>query len=473
METRLAKTEQYTITLHTNPAEQIRAALHASYGLTLLHGVLADEVGQALLQLLQLLTTPQTAPDHLQSVARAYSNAYQQIASAAYQDGVPHLVDAWQAHLIARLIDDSNLWSTQIERHGAHHIAPALRAQAQRDLHTLQRLFVLDAQQLWKHVRDLVSTGMPELAAAWGPWLHLAPPQADGVEREETASEKLAQQIAHSQDWSALVTPLEQHWSRYGTGHLAHFHVLRWQNTTRQLEGIAHPDPISLSNLIGHERQQSRIITNIERFIAGLPAHDMLLYGPPGTGKSSTIKAIANTYAQQGLCLVEVSKENINDLSQVAATLRGRAPRYLLFIDDLSFEEHDTSYKTLKVLLEGTAEARPHNILICTTSNRMNLVRENFSERGKPTEDVNWRDTMDEKQSLVHRFGLRINFMTPDQAQYLRIVSELVQQRALAIPEEELRTRALQWERQHSGRSGRSARQFVDDLEAELKYQTE
>ena len=197
-------------------------------------------------------------------------------------------------------------------------------------------------------------------------------------------------------------------------------------------------------------------------------------YGPPGTGKSSTIKAIANTYAQQGLCLVEVRKENINDLSQVATALRGRARRYLLLIDDLSFEEHDTSYKTLKVLLEGTAEARPHNILICTTSNRMNLVRENFSDRGKPTEDVNWRDTMDEKQSLVHRFGLRVNFMTPDQAQYLRIVSELAQQRALEDPQKRNSVPAPC----NGNASTPDAQDVVranlwDDLEADIKYQAE
>ena len=160
----------------------------------------------------------------------------------------------------------------------------------------------------------------------------------------------------------------------------------------------------------------------------------------------------------------------MSDLPYIVAQLRGRAPRYLIFIDDLSFEEHETAYKVLKVLLEGTAESRPTNMLICATSNRINIIRENFKDRGKPTEDINWRDTMDEKQSLAHRFGLRITFTTPDQQQYLHIVSELARQRGLDIPDEVLQERALQWERQHVGRSGRVARQFVDDLEADLKY---
>jgi predicted AAA+ superfamily ATPase len=308
---------------------------------------------------------------------------------------------------------------------------------------------------------------MPELSNAWIPWHDLQP------RRDETsnhARQKLIQTIATSTDWKDLIAPLEHYWSHYGTGPFSHYHVLRWQGSKQQLEGIAHPDTIQLSELIGQERQHTRVKANIERFIAGLPAHDMLLYGPPGTGKSSTIKAIANTYAEQGLCLLEINKEHVDDLPLIVAELRGRAPHYLLYIDDLSFEENETSYKKLKVLLEGTSETRPKNVIICANSNRMNLIRENFNERGKPTEDINWRDTMDEKQSLAHRFGLRVTFLSPDQKQYLRIVRELAQHRHLHIAEDDLHNRAMQWERQHTGRSGRSARQFVDDLEAELKY---
>ncbi len=162
-------------------------------------------------------------------------------------------------------------------------------------------------------------------------------------------------------------------------------------------------------------------------------------------------------------------KEYLGDLPQIVSQLRDRAPRFLLFIDDLSFEEHEIEYKVLKMLLEGTAEARPANVLVYATTNRMNLVREYFTDRGKPTEDVNWRDTMEEKQSLAHRFGLRVTFMSPDQERYLNIALGLARQRGIALSEETVRERALQWERQHIGRSGRVARQFVDELEAELK----
>lgn len=443
--------------------EQIKTALHSVYGLVLLRDLLSQDAGQAVLQLLKTLTLPQ--PDPIKTV-EVYSEAFYQLARAMDEGPGSSLTDAWQAYLVDCLLDTHTLWNKQVEQKGSQHIAPALRAQAQRELRAIQRLFALDAQLIWEEACEQATPTMPVIKQAWAPWQALQPQQSTIQLPMRT---RLVETIVACSDWGDLAAPLEHYWSHAGTGPLARYHVLRWQSSSQQLAGIDYPDTIELSGLVGHERQQMRITANIERFIAGLPAHDMLLYGPPGTGKSSTIKAMVNMYATQSLCLVEVDKADINDLPQIVTALRGRARRYLLFIDDLSFEEHETSYKRLKVLLEGTAEARPDNILICATSNRINLVKENFHERGKPNEDVHWRDTMDEKQSLVHRFGLRVSFLLPDQQQYLHIVSQLVQQRGLMINEEVLYARALAWERQHAGRSGRSARQFVDDIEGEIR----
>lgn len=438
-------------------------SLQASQGLVLLKGILQDNAGKAFLALLQALSAARPDPNVL---VASYSHAFRELARVASEDATPRLADAWQAFLVARLIDDRNPWSEQVERVGPARVSPTLREQARRDLRALQRLFQLEAMSLRDAVEALVVPSLPALRDAWTPWCDLAPRQDN---EPAHARDLLAARIAACENWTELVEPLEQHWARHGTGPQARYHVLRWLPAGKDLAGIAHPDPIQLSGLVGQERQQTRLIRNIERFLAGLPAQDMLLYGPPGTGKSSTVKALVNTYADQGLCLVEISKEDIGDLPVVVADLRERAPHYLLFIDDLSFEEHETAYKALKVMLEGTAEARPANVLICATSNRLNLIRENFGDRGKPTEDVNWRDTMDEKQSLAHRFALRVTFMSPDQQQYLRIVESLAHQRGLDISPELLHERALHWERQHTGRSGRLARQFIDDLEGELK----
>lgn len=443
----------------TTTREMIKTALQGASGLILLHEVLKDEAGQTVLSLLKSLTTQEPQPEE---VAIAYTRAYRALVTATQQERLPVLHDSWQAYVIAHLIEDSNLWNTQIEGAGKEKVTQALRAQAQRDLRALQRLAQLDATSLWEVTCAFVTPTMPVLREAWTPWYDLINESEEQSQRQL----RLVEKIVACQDWAELVAPLEEYWSQYGTGKLAHYRMLCWQAEEQSLTGINHPDTMQLNALIGYERQKERLTTNIERFLGGLPAHNMLLYGAPGTGKSSTIKALVNTYAEQGLRLVELHKEDIKDLPRVSAQLRGRAPHFLIFIDDLSFEEHETAYKMLKVLLEGTAETRPANVLICATTNRINLIRESFSERGKPADDVNWRDTMDEKQSLVHRFGLRVTFYTPDQEQYLQIVEQLARQRGLIIATERLRAEALQWERQHTGRSGRQARRFMDEMEA-------
>ncbi len=438
-------------------------ALQVSHSLTLLHHVLQEAAGQAFLHVLMTLTDG--VSDAL-DIADAYSRAFRELAAAVSDDAVSDLADAWQQYLVTHLVDDSNVWSMLVERAGSASVGFMLRAQAQRDLRILQQFFYLDAEMMLQLTREAVAPMLPLLHDAWVPWHSLTMTETHAV---PSARQALCRLLATSEDWGEQIPALESYWARHGTGPLARYAVLRWHGGQDGLHGVVQPDPIQLRSLIGCEREQEKLRTNTERFLAGLPAHDVLLYGAPGTGKSSTIKALVNAYAQQGLCLVEVRKEHIGDLPTIIGQLRGRAPHFLLFIDDLSFEEHETAYKVLKVLLEGTAEMRPANVLIYATTNRLNLVREHFADRGKPTEDVHWRDTMDEKQSLVHRFGLRITFALPDQAHYLHIVEELAQQRALNIGEELLRARALHWEHQHVGRSGRMARQFVDDLEAELR----
>jgi len=213
--------------------------------------------------------------------------------------------------------------------------------------------------------------------------------------------------------------------------------------------------------------EREPLLRNTERLLARLPAHHALLYGLPGTGKSSTVKAVAYEYANRGLRLVELAKEDLKDLPQILETLRGRGPRFILFVDDLSFEEHEVEYKSLKALLEGSIEEPPENVRLYATSNRRNLIRERFSERDE-VDDVHARDTMQEKLSLAARFGLRVTFPAPDQRRYLEIVFGLVEERGLKISGEVLKERALLWDRWHAGRSGRTARQFVDELEAEL-----
>ncbi len=363
------------------------------------------------------------------------------------------LPDAWQSHLAGRLLDDENPLSLSAER---RTLSPAILEQSQRDLRTLRDLFDLDAPTLLAAVEDAV----PGLSDLWVPW-------TDPDSGAESPRHAMARKLAAVEDWGDCAELLADHHARHGAGIFGRERVFRWQGG--RLLPVSRPDPARLSGLVGYEREREPLIRNTERFLSGLPAHHALLYGLPGTGKSSTVKAILNEYAEQGLRLVEVAKQDLAELPRVLDVLRRRGPRFILFVDDLSFEEHEIEYKALKALLEGSVSEPPENVRVYATSNRRNIVRESFSDReGGADDDIHARDTMQEKLSLVARFGLRLTFPPPDRRLYLEIVTGLARERGLEISGLELAERAALWDQWHAGRSGRTARQFVDELEAEL-----
>jgi uncharacterized protein len=412
-------------------------------GLAALRGVVDSSAARDFLELMELLGAGRPDPA---AVAGTFGRLWEELAME--QD--PLLPDAWQSHLVGRLLDGETPFALGAER---GEVSQALAEQVRRDLRTLQELFDLEAGVLLRMVEDAV----PALSGVWVPWRD--PGRAGG----ESPRHALARKLAAADDWGECTQLLADHYARHGAGGFGRYRAFRWQGDV--LQAVAEPDPVRLAELVGYEREREPLLRNTERFLAGLPAHHALLYGLPGTGKSSTVKAVLNEYADRGLRLVEVAKEDLGALLRVLETLRGRGPRFVLFVDDLSFEEHEVEYKSLKALLEGSIERPPENVRVYATSNRRNLVRERFSER---EDDVHARDTTEEKLSLAARFGLRVTFPTPDQQRYLAIVTGLVGQRGIEIPEEELIERAVLWDRWHAGRSGRTARQFVDELQAEL-----
>jgi uncharacterized protein len=418
-------------------------------GLAVLRGVLASSAARDFVSLLGLLAAERPEPA---AVAENFGRLWEELAVEA-GDLLP---DAWQSYLVGRLLDEENPFSLGAER---RELSPTVVEQTRRDLTTLQILFDLDARTLL----GLVEAAVPELEGVWTPWrdpeAYVEPSHPGGPRRD------LARELAAAEDWGDLVETLAQHYATHGAGPFGGHRAFRWEDGG--LRAVPRPDPVRLSGLIGYEKEREPLIRNTERLLAGLPSHHALLYGLPGTGKSSTVKAVLNEYAGRGLRLVELAKEDLKELHRVLETLHDRGPRFILFVDDLSFEEHEVEYKARKALLEGSIEEPPENVRVYATSNRRNLIRERFSER-EEADDVHARDTMQEKLSLAARFGLRITFPTPDQKRYLEIVFGLVKERGIKIPGEELKERALLWDRWHAGRSGRTARQFVDELEAEL-----
>ncbi len=268
--------------------------------------------------------------------------------------------------------------------------------------------------------------------------------------------------------WATVATPqdaavmLARHYAAYGCGRMANHVAFRWDGQNG-LVGITYYDKTTFDDIIGYERQKKALKENTEAFLAGRPANNVLLIGPRGTGKSSTVKALINAYAHRGLRLVEVAKGDFLGLQTVTDLLGSRGNRYIVFLDDLSFEDPDGDFKHLKTVIDGSLQTRPANVLIYATSNRRHLVKETWQDR--PGDDELHRlDTLNEKIALADRFGLTITFPSPDQQEYLTIVHKLAQKHKIALDEEQLNREALQWEFSHSGRSGRVARQFIQHL---------
>lgn len=223
---------------------------------------------------------------------------------------------------------------------------------------------------------------------------------------------------------------------------------------------------VNLDDLVGYEIQKKKLIDNTESFVRGKKANNCLLFGDAGTGKSTSIKAILNKYYSQGLRVIEVYKHQLQDLASVIAQIKNRNYKFIIFMDDLSFEEFEIEYKYLKAIIEGGLEKKPDNVLIYATSNRRHLVRERSSDKFENEDDLHKSDTVQEKLSLVARFGVTIYFASPDKKEFQQIVKSLAEKNNICMPEDELLLEANKWELSHGGLSGRTAQQFIDYLDS-------
>ena len=252
-----------------------------------------------------------------------------------------------------------------------------------------------------------------------------------------------------------------------GFGRLALHRIWRWQD---ELVPVPRHDEIKISDLVGYQSQKEEVLANTRLLVEERRGNNLLLYGARGTGKSSLIKAVANELAAAGLCLVELPLEYMATLPQLLQRLSDQPRPYIIFIDDLSFEKADHSYKVTKAVLEGSVSVPGRNVLIYATSNRRHLIVENWADREGVEHhngEVRASDSMSEKLSLADRFGQTVLFTTPNQEEYLQIVAALAAADGVKLPPEELRTRALQWALWQNGCSGRTARQFVNSLQGE------
>ena len=371
----------------------------------------------------------------------------------------------WHNYLTYLLVSVETPFAITCEKEGA--CEGSVNALAFNDFDVFQKLFAYDFAPLEKELGINCFSIITNYQA---------------VSKKETRynkniSEKvqrLSEALANVQNAEAFYELVTDFYKAYGVGKLGLNKAFRLaqQGNGAELVPIANTDAIAFEDLVGYERQKQALRENTEAFVAGRPANNVLLFGDSGTGKSSSIKALINAYYDQGLRLIEIYKHQFQALSEVIAQIKSRNYRFIIYMDDLSFEEFETEYKYLKAIIEGGLEVRPDNILIYATSNRRHLINETWKDRNDVTneEGIYKSDTMQEKLSLVNRFGCTIYYGQPDQKEYFEIVKELAQREGLAIPEDELLLEAKRFELHHGGISGRTARQFINYMQGTKQF---
>lgn len=274
----------------------------------------------------------------------------------------------------------------------------------------------------------------------------------------------LALSLEQAKDGEAFQREVTQFYREFGVGKFGLNKAFRILEKDEQafIDPITSIDHVYLSDLVGYERQKQKLIENTESFIEGREANNVLLYGDAGTGKSSSIKAILNQYYDRGLRIIEVYKHQFKALSDVLEQVKDRNYKFIIYMDDLSFEEFELEYKYLKAIIEGGLGKKPKNVLIYATSNRRHLIRESFRDKKQLSDDeIHANDTVQEKLSLVARFGVTIYYGAPEPKEFKEIVKVLAARNGIQMPEEELLLKANQWELSHGGLSGRTAAQFI------------
>lgn len=418
--------------------------------LTLYRSTLEDPIAAAFVHLLRSIRQAATQPswDGEVLVLEAYSAWFQAIAPLSL---------SWGSYVRSLVLKADNPFTRMLQKCSIDAVNPAVIKAAQRDLTILQGLADLTGETIGAMVNSVVAN--VELPV----WI-----SAESVRISANQSQTDSELLSEKSNWSTQLQSLGEYYRQYGTGQFAMFKAFTWRSG--ELIGIPNPDPIQTLDLIGYEWQRDALLQNTEALLAGYPALHVLLYGSRGSGKSSLIKSLLQTYGDRGLRLVEVTKAELLSLPQIVEQLRDVPQKFIIFVDDLSFEEDDDAYKALKVVLEGNVTARALNTVVYATSNRRHLIREFYGDRPRPkdADEIHQWDTLQEKLSFSDRFGLTLTFEPADQITYLAMVSHLAQRAGIELPQPDLEFRALQWATRHNGRSGRSARQFVDFLTADL-----
>ena len=365
----------------------------------------------------------------------------------------------WQCYLTWVLMTNDNSFTRTCEREGAKE--GSVNHFAENDFDLFHQLFHYDFGPIQ---RDLGLDCFSILCD------YRAIPKRERTYNRDVSLQvrTLRKALSEAADGREMFRLVTDYYKRYGYGVFAMNRAFRIRRTEAGLEflPISNVDGVRLEDLLGYELQKKELRRNTEAFLAGRHANNTLLYGDAGTGKSTSVKALINEYYDRGLRMIEIYKHQFGELSRILGEIKNRNYRFIIFIDDLSFEENEVEYKFLKAVIEGGVETRPENVLIYATSNRRHLIRETWNDRQDMEHhgDIHRSDTMEEKLSLAARFGVTINFNAPTPKEYQAIVKALAERQGVKMDEKELLVKANAWEVRHGGFSGRTAQQFVHYL---------
>lgn len=346
----------------------------------------------------------------------------------------------YRSYLIYALAHEPNLISKTVEMHGGK-IGAGLRDAFKHDVEILFRAFEGGGDFDLKILKNY------------------RPTEKNKIE----ALAELESRLENLRDAEKIVETFIEHYKKFGYGDIAAYRAFRWDSENKNLVGIKHFEKIRLDDLVGYVHQKELLTKNTVAFIEHKPANNVLLVGARGTGKSSGVKALVNEYYARGLRLLQITKPQLKKLPEIMDALRNfSSKRFIIFLDDLSFEESESEYKYLKSSIEGGVESRPENVLIYATSNRRHLIRETWRDRAEGQDELYRDDSVNETISLSDRFGLIVHYYAPTQAEYLEIIRHMLKKKNIALDDETLRIEGLRWEMSHSGRNGRTAQQFVN-----------
>ena len=361
----------------------------------------------------------------------------------------------WHNYLTFLLVNNENIFSTACEIRGVTE--GSLLSLARHDFAIFRELFACDFTELERMLQ----------AGVFEEFLHYARTESTGKLFNRRIRDRiceLSDQLANAETLEAFTEYMVSFYKEFGVGKLGLHKAFRVAHVGDdvQIEPITNIAHVKLEDLVGYELQKKKLVDNTEAFVEGRSANNCLLFGDAGTGKSSSIKAILNRYYDRGLRIIEVYKHQFQDLNEVIAQIKNRNYKFIIYMDDLSFEEFEIEYKYLKAVIEGGLEKKPDNILIYATSNRRHLIKESFRDNEELHGDLHSNDTIQEKLSLVSRFGVTIYFGSPDKKEFQQIVRTLAERNGIDMSEDQLLLEANKWELSHGGLSGRTAQQFVD-----------